>query len=157
MINKNLKIFLASDHAGFKLKEKIKVYLLKKEYSAEDLGAFSYKKNDDYPDFIIPCSLKVSKTKKSLGIVFGGSGQGEAIAANKVKGVRAVVYYHPNLKMIKLSKEHNDANVLSLGAKFLKEKEAIQSINLWLKTKFSEEKRHLRRLKKIEEYENAGY
>ena len=153
MINKNLKIFLASDHAGFKLKEKIKVYLLKKEYSAEDLGAFSCKKNDDYPNFIIPCAKKVAKTKNSLGIIFGGSGQGEAIAANKVKGVRAVVYYHPNLKMIKLSKEHNDANVLSLGAKFLKEKEAIQSINLWLKTKFSEEKRHLRRLKKIEEYE----
>jgi len=150
----NNLIFLASDHAGFKLKEKIKRYLKKIGLSFEDIGPFNLDKNDDYPDFIIPCAEKVAKTKNSLGLIIGGSGQGEAIAANKVKGIRAAVIYCNNPKITALSKEHNNTNVLSLGARFLSEKQALQTISLWLKTKFSNEKRHIRRLKKISSYEN---
>lgn len=146
------KIFLASDHAGFKLKEKIKSFLQKKSYLVEDCGAKHFDENDDYPDFIIPCAQKVSKTN-SLGIIFGGSGQGEAIAANKIKGIRAVVVYSFDKKIIQLSKEHNDANILSLGSRFLSEKEACDAVELWLNTKFSDEERHNRRIKKIENFE----
>ncbi len=146
-------IFLASDHAGFKLKEKIKHYLCKNKFTIVDFGDFSPGKKDDYPDFVIPLAEEVSKSSKYLGIVLGGSGQGEAIAANKVKGARAIVIYAPNRKIAKLSKEHNNANILSLGARFLTEKQAIQVIEPWLKTKFTNDKRHIRRLKKIASYE----
>lgn len=147
-------ILLASDHAGFELKEKIKEHLVKKNIAFQDLGPFNLNKDDDYPDFIIPCAEKVAKIKNSLGIILGGSGQGEAIAANKVKGIRVAVVYNYNKSIIKLSKEHNNANILSIGARFLTEKQAIQTIDLWLKTRFSKEKRHVRRLKKIQHYEN---
>jgi ribose 5-phosphate isomerase B len=152
-MKKELTIFLASDHAGFSLKEKVKNYLIIKGYSIFDCGPFSFNKEDDYPDFIIPCAKKVVKTRNSLGIVLGKSGQGEAIAANKVKGIRAAVVYSYNTKIIKLSKEHNNANVLSLGARFLTEKQTLQAADLWLNTKFSNESRHKKRLRKIEEYE----
>lgn len=147
-------VFLASDHAGFALKEKIKQHLKKRKLSFHDIGPFALDKDDDYPDFIIPCAEKVAQTKNSFGIILGGSGQGEAIAANKVKGIRAIVAYNYNPKIIALSKEHNDANILSLGASFLPEKQAFQTIDLWLKTKFSNNVRHVRRLKEIQKYEN---
>ena len=147
-------IYIGSDHAGFYLKEKIKNYLDKNKFKFEDIGPFKFNKNDDYPDYIIPAAKKVSANKNSLGIIFGGSGQGEAIAANKVKGIRAIVLYSFNKNIIKLSKEHNNANILSLGSRFLSEKQAINSIKLWLETKFSNQKRHIRRLKKIEDFEN---
>lgn len=150
---KEAVIFLASDHAGFALKEKIKKYLDKKKILFEDCGAFRFNENDDYPDFIIPCAERVAKTKNSLGIILGGSGQGEAIVANKIKGIRAVVYYGKNKKILKLSKEHNNANVLSLGARFLSEKEVLSAIEIWLKAKFSNAQRHKRRLRKIENFE----
>ena len=143
-------IFLASDHAGFKLKEKIKDYLILNGYAIFDCGALTHNPKDDYPDFIIPCAKKVAQTPNSLGIVLGGSGQGEAIAANKIKGIRAAVIYNFNKKIIQLSKQHNNANILSLGARFLTEKQAIKSVDLWLKTKFSNEQRHKRRIRKIE-------
>jgi len=147
-----MKIFLGSDHAGFKLKEKIKIFLKKKKIEFEDLGSNS-KKESDYPDFIIPTAEKVAHTLGSLGIIIGGSGQGEAIAANKVKGIRATVLYSYNPKIIRLSKEHNNANVLSLGSRFLTIPQALKSIDLWLKTKFSNDPRHKRRIKKITKYE----
>ncbi|MEM3074864.1 MAG: RpiB/LacA/LacB family sugar-phosphate isomerase [Candidatus Pacearchaeota archaeon] len=150
-----MKVFLASDHAGFKLKEKIKSFLKRKKISYEDMGAYSYNKNDDYPDFIIKTAEKVAKTK-SKGIIIGFSGQGEAIAANKVRHIRAVVCYVKNKKIIKLSREHNDANILSLGAGFLSEKEAFELIWLWLRTPFSREQRHKRRIKKITNYERKS-
>ncbi len=150
---KEVKIFLASDHAGFSLKEKIKEYLKSKNFDVKDFGPAKLNKQDDYPDFIIPCAEEVEKTKNSLGIVLGGSGQGEAIAANKVKGIRAAVVYNFNKKIIKLSKEHINSNILSIGARFLSEKQAFQAVDLWLKTKFSNEIRHKRRNKKIEKYE----
>jgi len=147
-------IYLASDHAGFRLKEKIKKYLQNKDIQYEDIGPKSYNEEDDYPDYVIPCAIKVSKDKDSKAIVIGGSGQGEAIAANKVKGIRAAVIYSFNKNAVQLSKEHNDANVLSLGARFLTEKEVMQTIGLWLKIQFSNEARHKRRIKKIIDYEN---
>jgi len=144
-----MKIFLGSDHAGFRLKEKIKAFLTKKKISYEDLGPKTYNKSDDYPDFVIPAAKKVARNKNSRGIILGYSGQGEAIAANKVKGIRAVVYYGKNPRIISLSRQHNDANVLSLGSGFIKEKEALSAINQFLKTRF-EGGRHKRRLRKIE-------
>src|SRR3989344_6035572 len=119
MQKKDVKIYIGGDHAGFFLKEKIKKYLVKKKYEVEDLGPFKYNSNDDYPDFVIPVAKKVAKEKNSRGIVIGGSGQGEAIAANKIKGIIAVVYYGGNENIIKLSRQHNNSNILSLGARFV--------------------------------------
>ena len=113
------KIFLASDHAGFKLKEKIKSYLQNQNYQVEDLGPKKFVKDDDYPDYIIPCAKKVASNKNSKGIILGFSGQGEAIAANRVGGIRAAVYYGEQKKIISLARQHNDANILSLSAGFL--------------------------------------
>ena len=143
------KIFLGADHAGFELKEEVKKYLLKSGFQVEDKGTHSYDKNDDYPDFIIPVAKKVSQDKNSWGIVFGASGQGEAIVANKIKGIRAALYYGDKLDIVKLSRTHNDANILSLGARFLSKKDAIEAVKLWLKTGFSNESRHVRRVKKV--------
>ncbi len=143
------KIFLGSDHAGFELKEEIKKYLRKKGLEFEDIGAHSPESEDDYPDFIVPVAKKVSRSEKYRGIIFGGSGQGEAIAANKVKGARAAVYYGGNTEIVRLSRTHNNANILSLGARFLPKEEAIKAVELWLSTGFSNEPRHIRRIKKI--------
>lgn len=147
------KIILAADHAGFKLKEEIKNYLEKEGYEVEDMGANSFDKEDDYPDFIIPAARKVAK-EKCLGIIFGGSGQGEAIAANKVKGARAALYYGKSLDIVKLSKTHNKANILSLGARFLGREEAIKAVKAWLGAEFNNEERHIRRINKISRIEN---
>ena len=142
-------IYIGSDHAGFKLKEKIIKYFKKKKISYEDLGNCVFKENDDYPDFIIPVAKKVSKDGKSKGIVIGGSGQGEAIAANKIKGIRCALYYGGSLKIIKLSREHNDSNVLSFGARFVSERKAKRALELWLNTKFSGVRKHKRRNDKL--------
>lgn len=147
-----VKVYLGSDHAGFLLKEKVKKYFDKKKVIYEDLGAFKRENGDDYPDIVIPVARKVARDKNSKGIVIGGSGQGEAIAANKVKGVRAALYYGGNFKIVRLSREHNDANILSLGARFVNEKEAIKVIELWMKTPFSKSPRHKRRIDKVSKY-----
>lgn len=144
-----MKIYIAADHAGFKLKGKLKTYLERKGFAVEDLGPFKYNKNDDYPDFISQLAKKLSKSKKAKGIVLGASGQGEAIVSNKTKGIRAGVYYGGNLKIVKLMRQHNDANVLSMGARFILPIKAKKAVNLFLKTPF-EGGRHLRRIKKIE-------
>lgn len=142
------KIFLGADHAGFELKEEIKKFLLKSGYEVEDKGAFSYDIGDDYPDLILPVAKKVVRNSNSKGIVFGASGQGEAMVANKIKGIRAAVYYGGNLDIVKLSRTHNNANILSLGARFLSKEGAIEAVKLWLNTDFSNEARHARRVKK---------
>ena len=145
-----MTIYLASDHAGFQLKEAIKKFLTEKGHEVKDFGAFSYDEKDDYPDFVKPAAEAVSKNLNDRAIILGASGQGEAMVANRYKGVWAAVldmYYD---EVIKLSREHNDANVLSLGARFLKEKEALTAVQLWLKTKFSGEARHKRRISKID-------
>jgi len=150
--NKNSKrIFIGSDHAGFELKEKLIDYLVGLGFEVSDQGAFEYDKQDDYPDFISKVARKVSENpKKSLGIILGGSGQGEAIVANRFENVRAVVYYGGNIEIIKLSREHNDANILSLGARFVDEEEAKSFLKIWLETEFSGEERHKRRIEKID-------
>lgn len=148
--NQVTKICLAADHAGFELKEKIKKFLIDKGYEVKDFGSFSFDPNDDYPDFIRKAAEAVANnSEQSRGIVLGGSGQGEAMVANRYKGVRAAVLYKYDEEIIKLSREHNNANVLALGARFLKEKEAIKAVDLWLKTPFSGEERHKRRIDKF--------
>ncbi len=146
-----MKIFLGADHAGFELKEKLKKYLIELGYQAEDLGNFVYDEKDDYPDFILPVAKKVAEdVKNNFGIILGGSGQGEAMAANRIKGARAAVVYNYNEDIIRLSREHNNANILSLAARFITEEEAKKAVKLWLETGFSEEERHKRRIKKID-------
>jgi len=145
-----MTIYLATDHAGFELKEKIKKFLTDSGYTIHDFGVFKLDPDDDYPDFICKAAEAVSKNPESRAIVLGGSGQGEAMIANRYKGVRAAVYYGGDKKIITLSREHNDANVLSLGARFLGEKEAIAAVALWLKTPFSKKERHQRRIGKID-------
>ena len=147
----NKKILLATDHAGFELKEVLKKFLLNFDYEVEDMGAYEYHSEDDYPDFISLAAQKVSQNSTEyLAIILGGSGQGEAMTANRYKKVRAMVYNCPNLNLIKLGRRHNNSNILSLGARFLSENEAEDAVKLWLETTFSEEARHSRRVTKID-------
>ena len=148
-----MKVFLATDHAGFELKEKIKDFLKKEGYGVEDFGAYEYSKDDDYPDFISKAAQAVSKDSQSRGIILGGSGQGEAMVANKFPNVRATVYYGKAEQMPILTRQHNDANILSLGARFLTDEQAFSAVKLFLQTPFSKEQRHLRRIDKIRQYE----
>jgi ribose 5-phosphate isomerase B len=143
-------IHIATDHAGLELKEKVKSYLSKLDYEVVDHGAYEYDALDDYPDFIFPCAEAVSNDPNSKGIILGGSGQGEAMAANRVKGVRAAVFYNGPDEIIKLSRQHNDANILSLGARFMSDQEMYKIIELWLSTDF-ESGRHKRRIEKLDE------
>ena len=147
-------IYLGTDRAGFELKEKIKKWLSEWDYEYEDMGAYEYNKKDDYPDFISLVGEKVSADpENSKGIILGGSGQGEAVVANKYKGVRAVIYYGGSKEMIIHMREHDDANILSLGADFIDESKAQEVIKLWLETPFPNEERHVRRLQKIKQLE----
>ena len=143
-------IHIATDHAGLELKEKVKLYLSDLNYEVIDHGAYEYDALDDYPDFIFPCANAVSNDPESKGIILGGSGQGEAMAANRVKGVRAAVFYNGPDEIIKLSRQHNNANILSLGARFMSEEEMYKIIEVWLSTDF-ESGRHQRRIEKLDE------
>ena len=145
-----MKIYIGSDHAGFELKEKLKKYLESLSIEVIDKGAFSLDVNDDYPDFIVPVAEAVVKDNESLGVILGGSGEGEQISANKTPGIRAVEYYGGNLEIVKLGREHNNANILSLGARFVNEDEARDAVKLFIDTPFSNEERHIRRINKIE-------
>jgi len=145
------KIFLATDHAGFELKEFLKTQLQGAGHHVEDCGAYTYEKTDDYPDFIKKAALSLQQDPEAKAIILGYSGQGEAIVANRYNGVRAVVYYGGPQDIISLSREHNNANVLSLGAGFLSNDEALSAVTQWLATNFSNEERHTRRIKKIDD------
>ena len=144
-----MKIFIASDHAGFELKNKLISYLQSCKYDIEDCGPFDYDPLDDYPDFILPAAKKVAKDENSRGIILGGSGQGEAMAANRIKGIRAAVYYDGPIEIIKLSRLHNNANVISFGARFLSFEKAIEVLEIWLDEKF-EGGRHENRINKLD-------
>tara|TARA_B100000424_G_scaffold270631_1_gene270562 strand:+ start:2107 stop:2544 length:438 start_codon:yes stop_codon:yes gene_type:complete len=144
-----LKIHLATDHAGLDLKNSIIEYLINQGYDVKDHGAYEYDALDDYPDFIIPCAKAVSKDLNSRGIIFGGSGQGEAMAANRIKGVRAAVFYNGPDEIIRLSRQHNNANILSIGARFMMESEIQSAIEIWLKEPF-EGGRHVKRIEKLD-------
>jgi len=163
-----MKIYIGSDHTGYELKSKLKNYLeeLGLGYEVEDKGALEYNKDDDYPDFIKKVAEAVAGDVESKGIIIGGSGQGEAFCANKTKGIRAVVFYGPKepvaavdveghqsidpFEIVKLAREHNNANILSLGIRFMTFDEAKFAIELFLATKFSGAERHIRRISKID-------
>ena len=144
-----MKIHLATDHAGLELKNAIKDYLIEKGHEVTDHGAHEYDAQDDYPDFIFPCARAVAANPENRGIILGGSGQGEAMAANRIKGVRAAVYYGSEREISRLSREHNNANVLSLGARFILEQEIYDIIETWLDEPF-EGRRHQRRIDKLD-------
>ena len=138
------KILIASDHAGFKLKKQL-IPLIEKKFKLNDLGPVN-DNSVDYPDLALKLSKRISKSKNLFGILICGSGMGMAMAANKVKNVRAALCY--SAKNTKLSRLHNNANIITLGSRLTSKKKAIQLINLFLSTKF-EGGRHLRRIKKI--------
>lgn len=146
-----MKIYLGTDHAGFEFKEKIKDYLTEKQYEVIDCGAYTFNKDDDYPDFISKVGENVGENPDSYGIVLGKSGAGECMVANKHQGVRA--FLAVNEKNVRLAREHNDANVISLGSEIISLPEAEKLIQIFLKTPFSAEKRHVRRINKIKEIE----
>jgi len=154
------KIFIAADHAGYELKEKLKPFLTELGHDVEDCGAASFTPDDDYPDFILPCARKVAENPGSFGIIIGASGQGEAMAANTVPGARAAVFYGEprgrqtdsdgqELDMISSTRSHNHANILSLGARFITEEETREKVRLFLATPFSHDERHVRRIGKF--------
>ena len=146
-----MKIHLATDHAGLEQKDKIKRHLTDSGHDVIDHGAYEYDALDDYPDFIFPCAKAVAEDSKSRGIILGGSGQGEAMAANRIKGVRAAVFYNGPKEIIELSRQHNNANILSLGARFMSEEEIYRIIEIWFNTDFGGG-RHQRRIDKLDNY-----
>jgi ribose 5-phosphate isomerase B len=145
-----MKILLASDHAGFALKEFLSNHLMQLGYNVEDCGAHEMDSTDDYPDFIIPAAWKVASDSNSRGIIMGGSGQGEAIAANRVKGGRATVYYEGPIEIVRLSRSHNNANILSLGARFISNEKAVEVVKMWFNEPF-EGGRHQKRIDKLDD------
>lgn len=144
-----MKIYLASDHAGVELKQFLVERLNEAGHEPVDMGASTIVPDDDYPDLIMPCARKLVEDG-ALGIVIGGSGQGEAIAANRVKGARAIVWYGGTLDVVRLGREHNNANILSLGARCISETEADAAATLFINTPFSREERHMRRISKLD-------
>lgn len=146
-----MKIFIGSDHAGFKLKEQIKKYLTKLKVKYEDLGNQQFDPTDDYPDYAKKVAQKVAKTKNNKGILICDSGAGMCIAANKVKGIRAVNAYTPKIAI--KSRQHNNTNILCLGQSYISSSQAKKIIKVWLQTKFSRGARHCRRVNKIKQIE----
>ena len=142
---KSKKVILASDHAGFKLKEEIKKFLIKKKRRVLDLGTKNTS-SVDYPDYAHLLSKKMNLTENQFGILICGSGTGMSMAANKHKNIRAALCY--NIKSAKLSRSHNNANVMTIGSRLIKKKVALQCVNAFLKTDF-DGGRHTRRVKKI--------
>ena len=165
-----MNVYLATDHTGVALKNSVKAFLEKEGYSVEDCGAFEIDKNDDYPDWISKAAQKVSENPNDRGIIFGGSGQGEAMVANKFKNVRCALFYTPALptqavniegdkstdpfEILKLSRTHNNANMLSIGFRFVKNEDVLKAIKIWLETSGPTEERHLRRIEKISKLES---
>ena len=145
MINLFKKICIASDHAGFNLKESIKDFLINKNISIIDLGPIN-DNSVDYPDYAKKLSNRIKLKKSNIGILVCGSGTGMAMSANKIKGIRAAVCY--NMKSTRLSRQHNDANIISIGSRLTKKNTAFKLVSVFLKTKF-EGGRHQRRVKKI--------
>lgn len=164
-----MRIAIATDHAGFDSLKELQAYLEGLGHECWNFGPQSFKPDDDYPDFIAPAAQKVAAGECERGIILGGSGQGEAMSANRFKGVRCAVFYGPAVprkvvdaggrtshdpyEIIKLSRQHNDANMLSLAARFVNLEDMKHVIKLWLDTSFSEDERHKRRIAKIDNQE----
>lgn len=162
-----MKIALSTDHAGFAQLKKLKTFLEEKGHECLDFGPEALDDNDDYPDFIFPAARAVAEGAVKAGIIMGGSGQGEAMAANRVKGVRCAVYYGPaksaaaidadgtkatdDYEILRLSRQHNNANMLSLAARFLSQQDIEKAVELWLYTPFEGVERHARRVRKLDE------
>ena len=160
-----MKVYLAADHAGFALKEELLQYVATLGHEILDLGALSFDADDDYPDVVTPLASQLASEPEARGIVCAGSGQGEAMCANRIPGVRAAVFYGPQaaitlleqegtastdtFDIIRLTREHNDANLLSVGSRFVSPEVAKEAVRLFLETSFSGEKRHLRRIAKF--------
>lgn len=145
-----MRVIIASDHAGLRLKEKVKKYLKRKKIEYEDLGTESFT-SVDYPDYALKVAEKVAKNRNTRGILVCGTGTGMTIAANKVKGIRAVAAY--DAYSAKMSRTDNDTNVLGLRGRFFPLEKMKKIITVWLDTPFSGKKRHKRRIKKIRDYE----
>lgn len=159
------KVYFASDHAGFALKQALIEHVRTLGYEIEDIGAYALDPEDDYPDFMTPLAKRVADEVGARGIIVGGSGQGEAMCANRVSGVRAAVFYGPQrvtaaleiegghsedgFDAVRLPRKHNDANVLSIGARFVSGDEADEAVRIFLETPFSGSPRHVRRLAKF--------
>lgn len=154
-----MKIYIGTDHAGYVLKEKLVSFLKLQGHEVIDKGAFEYNENDDYPDFVVPVAHAISENPDGAkGIILGGTGEGEAIAANRFPHVRAVVYYGEAIAVVDnesnivvRSREHNNSNILSLGARYFTEESMMSAVKLWLDTPFTFDERHVRRLDKIDQ------
>ena len=148
------RVHLGSDHAGFALKETLVGWLAANGYEPVDHGAPAFDADDDYPSYVLAAAMAVAGEPGSSGIVIGGSGNGEAIAANKVVGVRAALAWSD--ETARLAREHNDANVISLGARQYPVEDSIRFVATFLATPFSEDQRHVRRLAQVADYERSG-
>ena len=162
-----MKIALSTDHAGYEALKQLKQFLQSLGHDVIDFGPENFNPEDDYPDFIFPAAKAVASGDCDCGIIFGGSGQGEAMAANRVKGVRCAVFYGPiatsraidaegtmsddPYEILKLTREHNHANVLSLAGRFLSPEQVNQAAKVWLEASYSDEPRHIRRVRKLDE------
>lgn len=161
-----MKIAITTDHSGYEVLHQLSDYLTELGHTFVDYGPTSYDPDDDYPDFMFPAAKAVADRSCDVAIIMGGSGQGEAMAANRVKGVRAAVFYGPIVaqvaidaegnmsddpyEIIKLSRQHNNANVLSLSARFLTLDQMKQACKIWLETPTTDVERHLRRIEKLD-------
>ncbi len=158
----NMKVYFAADHAGIRMKAALLALVENKGTEVEDLGAFDFAPDDDYPEFVTPLAKRVASEPDTFGIICAGSGQGEAMCANRVKGARAAVLYalapstevldregahsQDGYDIVRLARKHNNANILSIGARFVSLDEATEAVNVFLATSFSHEARHRRRI-----------
>ena len=147
-----MRIHLATDHAGLEFKDALTAHLIELGYEVVDHGAYEYDAQDDYPGFCISAAQGVAAEPESLGIVFGGSGNGEQIAANKVNGIRAALCW--SIATAQLAREHNNANICSIGARQHSQEDAFAIIDAFLKTPFTNDERHVRRINQIHDFEN---
>ena len=149
-----MRVYLGSDHAGYDLKKHLVTWLTAQGHEAVDCGPAEYDALDDYPPFVMLAAARTAADPDSLGIVIGGSGNGEAIAANKVDGVRAALAWSE--ETARLGREHNNANVISVGARMYGEDEATKFVEVFLATAFTGEERHVRRIAMLTSYEETG-
>ena len=149
-----MRVYLGSDHAGYELKQHLVQWLTNAGHEPVDCGPHIYDAVDDYPPFILRAAERTAADPEALGIVIGGSGNGEAIAANKVKGVRAALAW--SVETAELGREHNNANVVSVGARMHSLDEATKFVEVFVNTPFSQDPRHIRRIDMISEYETTG-
>jgi ribose 5-phosphate isomerase B len=149
-----MRVHLASDHAGFELKTHLINWLVEQGHDPVDHGPGVYDPDDDYPPFVLRAAIEVAEDPGSCGVVLGGSGNGEAIASNKVPGIRAALAFSE--ETARLARQHNDANVLSLGARMCDEATAQRFVEVFLSTPFGGDPRHQRRIGMISTYEHSG-